>query len=82
MLFGYRGSEVVDVAEVERLILRVAQLQHDLPQVSALDLPLVLAGADRATVLRAAVRVDPVAQSRTGWFARRMPSQAGDTSPG
>jgi hypothetical protein len=33
-------------------------------------------------VLRAAVRVDPVAQSRTGWFARRMPSQAGDTSPG
>ena len=34
MLFGYRGSEVVDVAEVERLILRVAQLQNDLPQVS------------------------------------------------
>ena len=33
MLFGYRGSEVVDVAEVERLIRRVAQLQNDLPQV-------------------------------------------------
>ena len=46
MLFGYRGSEVVDVAEVERLIQRVAQLQNDLPQVSALELSLVLAGAD------------------------------------
>ena len=46
MLFGYRGGEVVDVEEVERLILRVAQLQHDLPQVSSMDLSLVLAGAD------------------------------------
>ena len=46
MLFGYRGSEVVDVAEIERLVRRVAQLQHDLPQVRALELPLVLAGAD------------------------------------
>ena len=51
MLFGYRGSEVVDVAEVERLIQRVAQLQNDLPQVRALELSLVLAGADGATVL-------------------------------
>ena len=82
MLFGYRGSEVVDVVQVERLVLRVAQLQHDLPQVSALDLPLVLAGADRVSVLRATMRVDPVAQSRTDWFARRLSSQAGDTSPG
>ena len=47
MLFGYRGSEVVDVDEVERLIQRVAQLQNDLPQVSALELSLVLAGAPR-----------------------------------
>ena len=47
MLFGYRGSEVVDVDEVERLIQRVAQLQNDLPQVRALELSLVLAGAAR-----------------------------------
>ena len=60
----------------------MAQLQHDLPQVSALDLPLVLVGADEASVLRATMRVDPVDQSRTDWFARRLPSQAGDTSPG
>ena len=47
MLFGYRGSEVVDIDEVERLIQRVAQLQNDLPQVRTLELSLVLAGAAR-----------------------------------
>ena len=82
MLFGYRGSEVVDISLVERLILRVAQLQHDLPQVSALRLPLVLAGAEQVTVLRASVRLDPVASARSDWFARRMPTMPGDTGPG
>jgi acyl-CoA synthetase (NDP forming) len=82
MLFGYRGSEVVDVAEVERLIQRVSQLQNDLPQVSSLELSLVLAGADGATVLTAAARVDPVSDPRSDWFVRRLPSPAGDTLPG
>jgi hypothetical protein len=81
MLFGYRGSEVVDVAEVERLIQRVAQLQNDLPQVSSLELSLVLAGAGGATVLTAAARVDPVADPRSDWFVRRLPTPAGDTLP-
>ena len=40
LLFGYRGSEIVDVEEIERLVRQVAQLQHDLPQVRALQLPL------------------------------------------
>src|SRR6476469_7710519 len=82
MLFGYRGSEVVDVAEVERLIRRVAQLQNDLPQVSSMELSLVLAGADGATVLTAAARVDPVADARSDWFVRRLPAHPGDTIPG
>ena len=73
---------MVDVAEVERLIQRVAQLQNDLPQVSSLDLSLVLAGADGATVLTAAARVDPVADPRSDWFVRRMPTPLGDTLPG
>ena len=47
MLFGYRGSEIVDIAAVERLILRVARLQHDLPQIASLELSLVLAGAQQ-----------------------------------
>lgn len=81
MLFGYRGSEAVDVAEVERLIQRVAQLQNDLPQVSSLELSLVLAGAEQATVLTAQARVDPVADPRSDWFVRRLARPAGDTLP-
>jgi acyl-CoA synthetase (NDP forming) len=81
MLFGYRGMEVVDVAEVERLIRRVAQLQNDLPQVSSLELSLVLANAQGASVLTASARVDPVADARSDWFVRRLPEHPGDTAP-
>ncbi|MBS2938172.1 GNAT family N-acetyltransferase [Nocardioides sp. J2M5] len=82
LLFGYRGSEIVDVAEIERLVRQVAQLQHDLPQVRALQLPLVLAGADGATVLGASVRVEPVKDPRSDWFVRRLSTMPGDTLPG
>jgi acyl-CoA synthetase (NDP forming)/GNAT superfamily N-acetyltransferase len=81
LLFGYRGSEVVDVSAVERLLLRVSQLQHDLPQVRSLDLSLVLAGVDGASVLTTAVRVEPVLDPRSDWFVRRLSRQAGDTMP-
>ena len=81
LLFGYRGSEIVDVAEIERLVRQVAQLQHDLPQVRALQLPLVLAGADGATVLGASVRVEPVKDPRSDWFVRRLSTMPGDTLP-
>ena len=64
LLFGYRGGEQVDVAAVEQLLLRVAQLKNDLPQVRSLELTLVLAGAHGATVL------DGVAPGRAG---RRRP---------
>ena len=53
LLFGYRGSEQVDVAAVEDLIRRVAQLKNDLPQVSSIDLMLVHATADGVSVLHA-----------------------------
>jgi acyl-CoA synthetase (NDP forming)/ribosomal protein S18 acetylase RimI-like enzyme len=81
MLFGYRGSEVVDVEEVERLIQRVAQLQNDLPQVRSLELSLVLVGAHGSSVLTAAARVEPVADPRSDWFVRRMQTVPGDTLP-
>jgi hypothetical protein len=81
MLFGYRGGEVVDVEEVERLIRRVAQLQNDLPQISALTLDLVLAGPHGAHVLTAACRVEPVVDPRSDWFVRRMAALPGDTIP-
>jgi hypothetical protein len=82
MLFGYRGSEVVDVDEVERLIQRVSQLQNDLPQVRSLELSLVLAGAHGSTVLTAAARIEPVTDPRSDWFVRRMQMVPGDTLPG
>ena len=82
MLFGYRGSEVVDIEPVEDLISRVAHLQHDLPQVSSLDLSLVLAGADHCSILTARARVDPVSDPRSDWFVRRLPSAVDDTIPG
>ena len=81
MLFGYRGSATVDIAAVEQLILRVARLQHDLPQVASLELSLVLAGVDGLSVLTGAARVEPVADPRSDWFVRRMPTHPGDTIP-
>ncbi len=80
LLFGYRGGEIADVEAIERLLLRVAQLKNDLPQVCSLDLDLVLAGAHGATVLNAAGRVDPVTDARSGWFVRRLSTSPGDTS--
>ncbi|WP_246210018.1 bifunctional GNAT family N-acetyltransferase/acetate--CoA ligase family protein [Nocardioides piscis] len=81
ILFGYRGSEIVDVTEIEGLVRRVAQIQHDLPEVRALDLPLILAGAHGASVLGAAIRIEPVLDARSDWFVRRLSTPPGDTLP-
>ncbi len=81
LLFGYRGSEQVDVTAVEDLIRRIAQLKIDLPQVSRLDLLLVHASVDGAHVLHASGRVEPVADPRSDTFVRRLASPAGDTLP-
>jgi len=82
LLFGYRGSERVDTAAIETLLLKVAQLKNDLPQVASLDLNLVLVGANGATVLNAEARVAPVADARSDWFVRRLSTEAGDTVSG
>src|SRR3712207_8199966 len=37
LLLGYRGSEPVDLTAVEDLVLRVARLKNDLPEVRLLD---------------------------------------------
>ncbi len=81
LLFGYRGAEPVDVDEIERLVSRVAQLQNDIPQLAAVELSLVLAGHDSATVLTACARVAPVGDPRADQFARRMNAHPGDTVP-
>jgi acyl-CoA synthetase (NDP forming)/GNAT superfamily N-acetyltransferase len=80
LLFGYRGSEKVDVPAVEHLLLRVAQLKNDLPQVRSLELNLVLVGPNGATVLNAVGRVEPVTDARSDWFVRRLSTQESDTN--
>ena len=82
LLFGYRGSEQVDVPAVEDLLLRVAQLKNDLPHIRSLELDLVLVGTAGATVLNAVGRVEPVADARSSWFTRRLSTEAGDTVGG
>jgi acyl-CoA synthetase (NDP forming)/RimJ/RimL family protein N-acetyltransferase len=82
LLFGYRGSEQVDVAAVEDLIRRVAQLKIDLPQVSQIDLMLVHATAEGVSVLHAAGRVAKVADARSDLFVRRLSAPDSDTLPG
>lgn len=81
MLMGYRGGEIVNIEEVQRLVLRISQLQNDIPQVAALDLSLVLAGPDSAAVLTATCRVEPSEDPRSDWYVRRMPTPVGDTLP-
>jgi acyl-CoA synthetase (NDP forming) len=79
LLFGYRGSEKADVDAIEHLLLRIAQLKNDLPQVRSLELTLVLAGVQGATVLDARGGIEPVPGARSDWFVRRLSTQAGDT---
>lgn len=81
LLFGYRGTEIVDVARVEELVRQIAQLQNDLPQVRQLELPLVLAGPQGAAVLGAKVRIETVQDPRSDWFVRRLSTIPGDTMP-
>jgi acyl-CoA synthetase (NDP forming)/GNAT superfamily N-acetyltransferase len=44
LLDGYRGSEPADVAALEELLLRVARLADDLPEVLSLSLEPVIVG--------------------------------------
>lgn len=43
LLFGYRGSPLVDVAALEDLLLRVGRLADDLPEVAEMDANPVIA---------------------------------------
>jgi acyl-CoA synthetase (NDP forming)/RimJ/RimL family protein N-acetyltransferase len=57
LLFGYRGGRPVDVAVLEDLLLRVARLADDLPEVAELELNPVIAAPDGVSVLGAAIRI-------------------------
>jgi acyl-CoA synthetase (NDP forming) len=80
LLDGYRGSEPVDVAALEDLLLRVARLADDLPEVLALSLDPVIVGPAKPwhggrslVVAGGTVRVGPPT-ARVAPGPRRMPS--------
>jgi len=75
LLSGYRGAAPVDVAAVEDLVLRVARLKDDLPEIASLSLNPVVVSREGLAVLAAQVEVGPpVARPDTG--PRRMSGSA------
>ncbi|SFQ32920.1 Acyl-CoA synthetase (NDP forming) [Amycolatopsis arida] len=59
LLTGYRGDEPADLAALERLVLRVAALAEDNPEVRSLALEPVLASPKGAFVANARVVLGP-----------------------
>jgi acetyl coenzyme A synthetase (ADP forming)-like protein len=64
LLDGYRGRPVVSRSAVQLLLLRIAALVEDLPEVAELDLnPVVCLGRDELVVVDAKLRVAPAAEA-------------------
>lgn len=59
LLWGWRGATPVDVPALEELLLRVARLADDLPEVAELELHPVVVAERGVAVLQASVRVAP-----------------------
>ncbi|WP_424211410.1 GNAT family N-acetyltransferase [Streptomyces sp. BI20] len=73
LLFGWRGSDPVDTAALEELLLRVSRLVDDHPEVVGVDLEPVVVAAAGLSVLSAAVRIaHPPARTDLG--PRTLPS--------
>ena len=81
LLYGYRGSEPVHVASIQDIILRLAALKDDLPEVAELDLEPVLIGTEGFTAVSARAKVVPSEDRRGEWYVRRLsqPASSGDT---
>ena len=71
LLSGYRGAAPVDTAAVQDLVLRVARLKDDLPEVAALELNPVVVSRKGLRVLAARVEVG-AAGARLDTGPRRM----------
>jgi acetyl coenzyme A synthetase (ADP forming)-like protein len=57
LLAGFRGAAPADGEAVEDLLLRVAQLAEDLPEMAELDLNPVFAGPNGCVIVDARVRI-------------------------
>jgi acyl-CoA synthetase (NDP forming)/GNAT superfamily N-acetyltransferase len=74
LLLGHQGTEPVDLAALEDLLLRVSLLADDLPEVARLDLATVLAGPSGAVVCAAGLRLERPPWRRTDNSRRLRPS--------
>jgi acyl-CoA synthetase (NDP forming) len=63
LLDGYRGRPVVSRAAVRELLLRLAALAEDLPEIAELDLNPVICSGDELVVVDAKVRIAPAPAS-------------------
>ncbi|MBT2396869.1 bifunctional GNAT family N-acetyltransferase/acetate--CoA ligase family protein [Streptomyces sp. ISL-100] len=73
LLFGWRGSDPVDTAALEELLLRVSRLVDDHPEVVGVALEPVVVAPHGLSVLGATVRLAP-APARDDLGPRRLPS--------
>ena len=64
LLDGYRGAPVASRAALREVLVRVASLVDDLPEVAELDLNPVICRADGLFVVDARVRVAPCRRVR------------------
>ena len=62
VLEGYRGQEPVDVANLERLILKVSRFVEQNPEVEELDLNPIIAYSDGAVAVDARIILEKVSQ--------------------
>jgi acyl-CoA synthetase (NDP forming)/GNAT superfamily N-acetyltransferase len=63
LLLGHRGAEAADLAALQNLLLRVARLADDLPEIAELDLNPVIARPDGSHVVDARVHLQPAQPS-------------------
>ncbi|MET9801683.1 GNAT family N-acetyltransferase [Streptomyces sp. NPDC006368] len=73
LLFGWRGSDPVDTAALEELLLRVSRLVDDHPEIVTVVLEPVVVASRGLSVLGATVRLAPP-PARTDLGPRRLPS--------
>ncbi len=71
LLFGYRGAPACDVAALEDILLRVAALAEDLPELVELDLSPLIAGPAGAVAVDVKARLAP-APARPELSVRRL----------
>jgi acetyl coenzyme A synthetase (ADP forming)-like protein len=67
LLFGYRGAPALDVAALEDLILRVARLAEDVPEITEMDLNPIIVHEHGVVTVDAKIRCAPA--------PRRMPAE-------